>query len=117
MPISSRFNARQLRHARIRKRISGTAARPRLAVFVSNRHFCAQIIDDEKHHTLVAHSTLEMKQKLSLNKKTATLVGEAIAKKALAKKITEVVFDRGGYLFHGRIAAFATAARNGGLKF
>jgi large subunit ribosomal protein L18 len=111
----------QKRHLRIRQRIRGTATRPRLAVFRSNRHIYAQIIDDTKQRTLVAVSSLspELKgdQPRGNNVKDAQSIGELIAKKALAQDIKCVVFDRGGFLYHGRIKALAEAARTAGLKF
>ena len=117
----SRKIVRLNKHRRIRNNIKGTAARPRLAVFRSDNHIYAQIIDDAKAHTLVAASTME-KDILSKVEKTANIegakaVGTAIAEKALAKGIDTVVFDRGGYLYHGRIEALADAAREAGLKF
>ena len=109
---------RQKRHLRVRKHISGTAERPRLNVFRSLAHIYAQVIDDTKGHTLVAASSNEKGFEGSGgNIEGAKKVGAAIAKKALEKGITEVVFDRGGYIYHGRVAALAEAAREGGLKF
>ena len=109
---------RQKRHLRIRKHISGTAERPRLNVFRSLANIYAQVIDDEKGVTLVAASSKETGFEGSGgNVEGAKKVGAAIAKKALEKGISEVVFDRGGYIYHGRIAALAEAAREGGLKF
>ena len=117
----SRALVRAKKHARLRNRISGTAEKPRLAVFRSNNHMYAQIIDDTVGNTLVAASTLEKDIKEALektnNKDAATKVGEAIAKKALEKGITTVVFDRGGYLYHGKVQALADAAREAGLTF
>lgn len=117
----SRQLVRLDKHRRIRNKIKGTAARPRLAVFRSGNHIYAQIIDDAKAHTLVAASTME-KDISSTIEKTANVdaakaVGEAIAKKALAKGIEQVVFDRGGYVYHGRVQSLADAAREAGLKF
>lgn len=116
---SNRYEARKIRHFRIRKKITGSELRPRLNVFRSNRNLYAQIIDDSQHRTLVSYSTLQMTGagKSNLNKASATLLGEMLAKKALENNITTVVFDRGGYLYHGKIAAFAEAAREHGLKF
>ena len=109
---------RQKRHLRVRNHISGTAERPRLNVFRSLAHIYAQVIDDTKGHTLVAASSNEKGFEGSGgNIDGAKKVGAAIAKKALEKGITEVVFDRGGYIYHGRVAALAEAAREGGLKF
>lgn len=109
---------RQKRHLRVRNRVEGSATRPRLNVFRSLKHIYAQVIDDEQGKTLVAASSLEKDfQGSGGNIAAAKAVGEAIAKKALAKGISEVVFDRGGYIYHGRVAALAQAAREGGLKF
>jgi large subunit ribosomal protein L18 len=104
------------RHARIRKNLSGTSETPRLNVFRSNTNIYAQIIDDTKGETLVSASSLELKTK-KCDIEVATKVGTEIAKKALAKGITEVVFDRGGYKYHGRVKALADASREAGLKF
>ena len=113
--------ARQARHARVRKKISGTAARPRLNVFRSNLHIMVQIIDDTTGHTLVSASSSEKEFKATGkyggNIAAAKEIGTLIAKRALEKGITQVVFDRGGYLYHGRVAALATAAREAGLQF
>ncbi|MCC8098241.1 MAG: 50S ribosomal protein L18 [Eubacterium sp.] len=113
--------ARAKRHQRIRNKISGTAAQPRLAVFRSNMHIYAQIIDDTAGNTLVAASTMEKDIKASLSKtndvEAAKAVGTAVAKKALDKGIDTVVFDRGGFIYHGKIKALAEAAREAGLKF
>lgn len=109
------------RHQRIRKKVSGTAERPRLAVFRSNLHIYAQIIDDDAQNTLVAASTLdkELKTKLesSSNKDAASEVGKLVAERALSKGINQVVFDRGGNLYHGRVKALAESARENGLTF
>lgn len=117
----SRKALRLKKHSRIRNKVKGTAARPRLAVFRSANHIYAQIIDDSKAHTLVAASTVEAdiqsKVEKTANVDAATAVGAAIAEKALAKGIDQVVFDRGGFLYHGRIKALADAAREAGLKF
>jgi large subunit ribosomal protein L18 len=114
-----RRTARLRRHARLRKKVSGTPARPRLVVNRSSRHIVAQLIDDVAGHTLAAASTLEADVRaLSGDKKAkATKVGELIAARARDAGVTAVVFDRGGYLYHGRIAALADAAREGGLEF
>ena len=110
--------ARIKRHKRIRKNISGTAARPRLNVFRSLSNIYAQIIDDEKGVTLVAASSMDKDfEGYGGNIEAAKAVGQAVAKKALAAGIKEVVFDRGGYVYHGRVAALADGAREGGLKF
>ena len=112
-------NAQRLkRHARVRSKISGTAERPRLAVYRSNAHIYAQIIDDVKGVTLVAASSTEKGfDGIGSNKEAAKKVGQMIAEKALAAGITEVVFDRGGYIYHGRVSELAAGAREGGLKF
>ncbi len=110
--------ARLKRHIRIRSKISGTADRPRLAVYRSNANISAQIIDDEKGVTLVAASTYGADfEGNGSNKAAAKAVGKMIAEKAVAQGITEVVFDRGGYLYHGRVSELAEGAREGGLKF
>ncbi|MCI6006777.1 50S ribosomal protein L18 [Oscillospiraceae bacterium LCP25S3_E10] len=108
--------ARLKRHTRVRSKISGTAECPRLNVFRSSKNIYAQIIDDINGVTLVAASTLELEGNGG-NKEAAFKVGEAIAKKAADKGITEVVFDRGGYIYHGRVKELAEGARQGGLKF
>ena len=115
----SRNEMRVERHARIRKSLSGTADRPRLNVFRSNANITAQIIDDEKGVTLVSASTLEKELKITNggNVEAAKLIGAEIAKRAKKAKITKVVFDRGGYLYHGRVKALAEAARENGLEF
>lgn len=117
----SRSAARAKRHYRLRNRLSGTAEQPRLAVFRSNMHIYAQIIDDTVGNTLCAASTMEADIKAKLEKtndvEAAKAVGEAVAKKALEKGITTVVFDRGGFVYHGKIQALADAAREAGLKF
>ena len=106
------------RHKKIRARISGTPARPRLAVYRSNANISAQIIDDVNKITLVSASTLEKDfEGNGGNKEAARQVGKTIAERAAAKGITEVVFDRGGYLYHGRVSELADGAREGGLKF
>ena len=117
----SRSEIRVKKHKRIRYRFNGTAERPRLAVFRSNNHMYAQIIDDTVGNTLVAASTLEKDVKAELEKTnnvdTAAYLGKVIAKKALDKGIKEVVFDRGGFIYQGKIAALADAAREAGLEF
>lgn len=115
-------NANRLkRHRRVRKKVSGTAERPRLDVFRSNKNIYAQIIDDTAGRTLVASSTLEKPLKETLestqNKEAAKAVGKDIAEKALAAGITEVVFDRGGYIYTGQVKELAESAREAGLKF
>ena len=110
--------ARLKRHKRVRAKISGTASRPRLAVYRSNAHISAQVIDDVAGVTLVSASTHEKDfQGNGGNKVAARAVGKLLAERANAKGITEVVFDRGGYLYHGRVSELAEGAREGGLKF
>ena len=114
----SRSEVRAKKHYRLRNHISGTAERPRLAVFRSNNHMYAQIIDDVKGVTLCSASTVEKDfEGIGSNKEAAKKVGKKIAEKALAGGITEVVFDRGGYIYHGRVSELAAGAREGGLKF
>ena len=114
----SRNSARLMRHARIRSKISGTSEVPRLSVFRSNKQIYAQIIDDEKKSTLVSDSSLDKSLKLENggNVEAAKAVGKLLAEKAKKAKITKVVFDRGGYLYHGRVQALAEAARENGLE-
>ena len=109
--------SRVRRHARVRAKISGTAEAPRLCVYRSNKNIEAQIIDDTKGVTLVSSSSMALKLENGSNIDAAKLVGEDIAKKALAKKIKKVVFDRSGYIYHGRVKALAEAAREAGLEF
>ena len=117
----SRQEIRVKKHMRIRNRFSGTAERPRLAVFRSNNHMYAQIIDDTVGNTLVSASTIEKEIKAELEKTNnvdaAAYLGTVIAKRALEKGISEVVFDRGGFIYQGKIAALAEAAREAGLQF
>ena len=117
----SRQLVRAKKHMKIRNRFSGTAERPRLAVFRSNNHMYAQIIDDTVGNTLVSASTLEKEIKAELEKTNnvdaAAYLGTVIAKRALEKGITTVVFDRGGFIYQGKIAAVADAAREAGLEF
>ena len=117
----SRQEIRVKKHNRMRNRFAGTAERPRLAVFRSNNHMYAQIIDDTVGNTLVAASTLEKEVKAEIEKTNnvdaAAYLGTVIAKRALDKGIKEVVFDRGGYIYHGKVAALAEAAREAGLEF
>ena len=117
----SRSEVRVKKHRRLRNHLSGTAERPRLAVFRRNQHIYAQIIDDTVGNTLVSASTLQKDVKAELEKtsnvEAAAYVGTVIAKKALEKGITTVVFDRGGYIFHGKVKALADAAREAGLEF
>jgi len=111
--------ARIRRHRRVRKHVRGTAARPRLAVYRSNKHISAQVIDDVTGRTLAAASTVEAenRQGATGNKDAATAVGRLIAERAKAAGVERVVFDRGGFLYHGRIASVADAAREAGLEF
>ena len=117
----SRTKVRLKKHKRIRNRFSGTAERPRLAVFRSNNHMYAQIIDDSVGNTLVAASTLQKDVKAELEKTNnvdaAAYLGKVIAEKALEKGIKEVVFDRGGFIYQGKVKALAEAAREAGLEF
>lgn len=108
---------RKIRHTRVRNKINGTSECPRLNVFRSNSNIFAQIIDDEKQITLVSSSSVELKLNNGGNIEVAKLVGKDIAEKAKKKNITKVVFDRGGYLYHGRVKALAEAARENGLEF
>ncbi|MCL2752985.1 MAG: 50S ribosomal protein L18 [Defluviitaleaceae bacterium] len=113
--------ARKRRHLRIRNKLAGTACQPRLVVFRSNMHMYAQIVDDAKGHTLCAASTMEKDVASRLQKtsdvEAAKIVGETIGKKAQAIGITNVVFDRAGYKYHGKVQALAEAAREAGLQF
>ena len=113
----SRNEKRMRRHTRVRTKISGTPECPRLNVFRSNAHIHAQIIDDVNGNTLVSASSVDMKLENGGNVEAAKLVGAEIAKRALAKNIKHVVFDRGGYIYAGRVEALATAAREAGLEF
>ena len=117
----SRSEFRVNKHRKLRNRFSGTAERPRLAVFRSNNHMYAQIIDDTVGNTLVSASTLQKDVKAELEKtnnvEAAAYLGTVIAKKAIEKGITSVVFDRGGFIYHGKIKALADAAREAGLNF
>ena len=117
----SRSEVRENKHRKLRNRFSGTAERPRLAVFRSNNHMYAQIIDDTVGNTLVSASTLQKDVKAELEKtnnvEAAAYLGTVISKKALEKGITTVVFDRGGFIYHGKIKALADAAREAGLNF
>ena len=113
--------ARQRRHARVRRQVSGTLERPRLCVFRSLKHIYVQVIDDSQSNTLVSASTLDPELRSELDGKDkaaqAAAVGKALAKRALDAGIETVVFDRGGYKYHGRVKSLADAAREGGLKF
>ena len=115
-----RRHSRIRRHRRVRKKIHGTAERPRLAVFRSNQHLVAQVIDDDAGRTLAAASTTEADQRAAGSGATvdaATRVGQLVAERAKAAGVERVVFDRGGFIYHGRIAAVAAAAREAGLEF
>jgi len=115
-----RHESRTIRHARVRKKIHGTAERPRLAVFRSNKHIVLQVIDDDAGRTIVAASTTEAGQRTQGSGATvdaATRVGTLDAERAKAAGIDQVGFDRGGFLYHGRVAAVAAAARDAGLEF
>ncbi|GFP77854.1 MULTISPECIES: 50S ribosomal protein L18 [Clostridium] len=111
--------SRERRHLRVRKKVFGTSARPRLSVYRSEKNIYAQIIDDVNAVTLASASTLdkEFTAKAGSNKEAAKFVGELVAKRAAEKGITEVVFDRGGYVYHGRVQELANGAREAGLKF
>lgn len=117
----SRAAARVKRHYRIRNHVKGTALRPRLAVFRSNQHMYAQVIDDVAKHTLASASTVESeiasKVEHTSTVAAAAIVGEVVAKRAVEKGISAVVFDRGGYIYHGKVKALAEAAREAGLQF
>jgi large subunit ribosomal protein L18 len=122
MTTSSRDKqiARSRRHHRVRKKVTGTAARPRLAVFRSNKHITAQVIDDRSGRTLAAASSVEQELRQAGgtgNKVAASAVGHLVAERAKAAGVSQVVFDRGGFLYHGRVAAVADAAREAGLEF
>lgn len=116
---ATRRESTRRRHSRVRRRVKGTTERPRLAIFRSNQHIYAQVIDDSEHKTLAAASTLDKDAsvKTGATSESAAVVGKLIAERALAKDISTVVFDRGGKLYHGRVAALAEAAREAGLKF
>ena len=121
MSTLSRKQQTQKRHRRLRRNLAGTADRPRLAVFRSNNHIYAQVIDDAAQNTLCSASTLDKDLRVSLNTgatcEASEAVGVLVAKRALAKGIQQVVFDRGGNLYHGRVKALADAAREAGLQF
>jgi large subunit ribosomal protein L18 len=114
---TKRNEIRQRIHTRIRRKLAGTAARPRLNVYRSLNHIYAQLIDDQAGVTLVSASSIELKLKTGGNIASAKEIGKAVAERAVAKGIKLVVFDRGGYLYHGRIKALADAAREAGLEF
>ena len=118
---TNRRETRKRIHQRIRKKISGTAEKPRLTIYFSGKHVYAQVIDDDSGKTLAAASTAEKavlgKAKAAANRANAEVVGKTIAERLLAKKKDSVVFDRGGFIYHGKVKALADAAREGGLKF
>jgi len=114
---TKRNEIRKRIHTRIREKLSGTAERPRLNVYRSLNHIYAQVIDDQKGETLVSSSSIALKLKTGGNVAAAKEIGKAVAVKAVAKGIKQVVFDRGGFLYHGRIKALADAAREAGLEF
>ncbi len=121
MAKESRNDRRLKRHARVRKNLFGTPEKPRLCVFRSNKNISCQIIDDVNHKTLAQASSNDKELKAEIanggNKEAAKLVGAAVAKRAIAQGIEEVAFDRGGFLYHGRVKELAEGAREGGLKF
>jgi large subunit ribosomal protein L18 len=119
MSTDARLRSRRRRHYRVRKTVTGTSARPRLAVFRSNKHITAQVIDDVVGRTLAAASTTEadLRGGATSNRGAATAVGRLVAQRAKAAGVERVVFDRGGFLYHGRVAALADAAREAGLEF
>jgi large subunit ribosomal protein L18 len=121
MATFNRKAARERLHRRIRKKVSGTAERPRLAVHFSGQHIYAQVIDDDAGKTLVAAATTQKdllgEKKAAANRATAEVIGKTIAERAAEKKIDKVVFDRGGFQYQGKVKALADAARTGGLKF
>lgn len=112
---------RKIRHVRLRKKLSGTAERPRLAVHFSGRHITAQVIDDDAGKTIVSVNTTEADlrsgEKTGANVATAQKVGKLVAERAASKNVTKVVFDRGGFQYHGKVKALADAAREGGFEF
>jgi len=121
MATFNRKAKRERVHRRLRKKIHGTAERPRLSIHFSAKHVYAQVVDDDTGKTLVAASTTESKltgkAKVAANRANSEVVGKAIAERLRAKKLENVVFDRGGFLYHGKVKALADAAREGGLKF
>ncbi|MHB8294225.1 MAG: 50S ribosomal protein L18 [Acidimicrobiales bacterium] len=122
MTYKSKQSTRERRHGRVRRKVAGTPERPRLSVYRSNRHISAQLVDDEARRTLVSGSSLEAVLRdgagpRGANIATASEVGRLVGERAVAAGITKVVFDRGGFLYHGRVAALAAAAREAGLEF
>jgi large subunit ribosomal protein L18 len=120
MPLNRKITRDRI-HKRIRKKVAGTADRPRLCVHFSGKHVYAQVVDDDAGKTLIAAATTEKavlgKSKAMANRASAEMVGKIIAERAKGKKIDNVVFDRGGFIYHGKVKALADAAREGGLKF
>ncbi|MBV9411105.1 MAG: 50S ribosomal protein L18 [Acidimicrobiia bacterium] len=119
MPVKDKQASRRRRHYRVRKRVTGTAERPRLAVFRSNKHISAQVIDDVSGRTVAAASSVEkdLRSGAGGNRDTAKKVGQLLGERAKAAGVSKVVFDRGGFLYHGRVASLADAAREAGLEF
>jgi large subunit ribosomal protein L18 len=117
MSVKMKSNRRERIKRGIRKNVSGTAVRPRLSVFRSNKAIYAQIIDDAKGHTVAFASSAELDKNSKLNVETSKAVGKKVAEKAIASGVKEIVFDRNGYLYHGNVKALADGAREGGLKF
>jgi len=117
MSVKTRQELRVVRHSRVRKKIDGTGVRPRLAVFRSLKHISAQVIDDATGATIASASSQEKALSAKGNKDGAKLVGEALAKRAIEKGVKQVVFDRGGFRYHGRVASLAEGARESGLEF
>jgi len=117
MSVQTKEQARKRRHRRVRAKVSGSAARPRLAVYRSNTRIYAQVIDDGAGHTLVAASSLDKEVAGAKRSEQSALVGKLVAERAKAAGIETVVFDRGGYLYHGRVRTLAEAAREAGLEF
>jgi large subunit ribosomal protein L18 len=119
MSAKQKLNARVRRHARVRKAVTGSADRPRLAVFRSNKHIYAQVIDDRTGRTIAAAGTVEgdLRAGATSNRQAAATVGRLVAERAKAAGVDKVVFDRGGFLYHGRVASLADAAREAGLEF
>lgn len=117
----TRIESRQRRHSRVRRKVNGTSERPRLAVFRSHKHIYVQVIDDSRQHTLAAASSLDPELKTDRSTgatcDASVQVGKLIAKRSLDQGIARVVFDRGGYIYHGRVKALADAAREAGLEF
>ena len=115
--LATRLHKRRARHLRVRKKVSGSLARPRLCVYRSLKQIYAQVIDDESGHTLVSASSLKLEEPEKSKTEIAKLVGARIAEQSKAAGISRVIFDRGGFKFHGRVRALAQAARDGGMEF